>query len=79
LALIRDEPPRPDAIASARDAIARALVQLESLPPKERVAFAMFRIDQVPIEEIARTMGHTKGYVSKLISRAEARLREVLA
>jgi RNA polymerase sigma-70 factor (ECF subfamily) len=78
IALIGGEPSRPDAIVGARDAIVRALAHLDSLPPKERVAFAMFRIDQRPIEEIARTMGHTKGYVSKLISRADARLREVL-
>lgn len=77
-ALFGPEPPRPDAIAIAKSEIDRALTALATLPPKERVAFAMHRLDDRTVVEIAETMGHTKGYVSKLIARAEAQLTEVL-
>jgi RNA polymerase sigma-70 factor (ECF subfamily) len=70
------EPPRPDAIVSARTELDRALARLSELPPKERIAFAMYRLDGLTIPEIGRALGHTKGYVSKLIARAEARLLE---
>ena len=72
------EPSQPDAIVAARGEVDRALAALAKLPPKERVAFAMYRLDERPVLEIARTIGHSKGYVSKLITRAEARLAKVL-
>jgi RNA polymerase sigma-70 factor (ECF subfamily) len=76
-ALVFPEPTRPDAIAFAKEDIERALACIASLPPKERIAFSMFRIDQRPLREIADILGHTEGYVSKLVSRAEKRLLEV--
>lgn len=72
-------PPRPDAIVATRCEADRALALLSSLPPKERVAFSMYHLDERSVEEIGQTLGHTKGYVSKLIQRAETRLREALA
>jgi RNA polymerase sigma-70 factor (ECF subfamily) len=47
---------------------------LQALPPKEQVAFCMLHIDAVPQTEIARILGYSRGYVSKLITRATARL-----
>jgi len=59
----------------ARDALTRTLAAVERLPPKERVAFGMKFLDGKSQNEIADTMGHSKGYVSKLLSRATERLR----
>jgi RNA polymerase sigma-70 factor, ECF subfamily len=68
---VTGEGPRPDAIASARidlDAVAHAF---DRLSPKEQIAFSMYHLDGKDQLEIARVMGHSKGYVSKLLARAE--------
>jgi len=52
--LLLPQPAQPDAIAFAKDEIGHALECLAALPPKERIAFAMYRIDQRPIREIRR-------------------------
>jgi RNA polymerase sigma-70 factor (ECF subfamily) len=70
--------PESDAITAARTDLARAFRALEQLPPKERVAFAMHRLDGATMEQIGAVLGHKKSYVCRLIARAEARLREVL-
>jgi RNA polymerase sigma-70 factor (ECF subfamily) len=70
------EPRVPDAIAIARDDLRRAFDALEALPIKERVAFSMYHLDERDQEEIGRVLGHSKGYVCKLIQRAEQRLRD---
>jgi RNA polymerase sigma-70 factor, ECF subfamily len=49
---------------------------LERLPPKERVAVSMHYIDHKTQQEIAELLGHSKGYVNKLLKRAVRRLRE---
>lgn len=72
------EAPESDAITAARADLARAFGALEQLPPKERVAFAMHRLDGATMEEIGEVLGHKKSYVCRLIARAEDRLREVL-
>jgi RNA polymerase sigma-70 factor, ECF subfamily len=65
-----------DALAGARDELRRAFRALDALPAKERVAFAMHTIDGLTLEEIGAVLGHTKGYVSKLVTRAQARLTQ---
>ncbi|MFO0728699.1 MAG: sigma-70 family RNA polymerase sigma factor [Myxococcota bacterium] len=70
--------PSTEAIVEAQQALAATLQTLETLPPKERVAFAMHRLDGMTMDEIGAVMGHKKSYVCRLIARAEARLREVL-
>jgi RNA polymerase sigma-70 factor (ECF subfamily) len=70
------EPARPDAIAFARDDLKRAFDSLQTLPPKERVAFSMYYLDGRPQHEIGEVMGHGKSYVCKLLQRAVERLRE---
>jgi len=42
---------------------------------KERVCFYMYHVDNLTMEAIAQALGHTKGYVSKLLSRVEQRMR----
>ncbi|WP_437871488.1 RNA polymerase sigma factor [Sorangium sp. So ce363] len=70
--------PRPmlEEVAIARDDLRRAFKALGTLPPKEQVAFSMFYLDGKEQEEIGSVLGHSKGYVCKLIQRAVARLRE---
>jgi RNA polymerase sigma-70 factor (ECF subfamily) len=72
----KPEPRLPDALTIARDDLRRAMAALDALPLKERVAFSMYYLDEQEQEEIGRVLGHSKGYVCKLIQRAVARLRE---
>src|SRR5262249_50464911 len=72
----RPEPRPPDALAIAHDDLRRAMAALEALPLKERLAFSMYYLDEKEQEEIGRILGHSKGYICKLIQRAVARLRE---
>lgn len=65
-----------DEVTIARDDLRRALEALGTLPPKEQVAFSMFYLDGKEQEEIGKILGHSKGYVCKLIQRAVARLRD---
>ncbi len=76
--LIRESaspPPEPLARILAKSELAAALQTLEELPPKCRVAFVMFHLDELPQKEIAEVLGLSKGYVSKLIDRAERTIR----
>jgi len=60
----------------ARAQLNRASDALAGLPAKERVAFCMLHLDGKSQREIAEVLGHSKGYVSKLLKRAHDRLRE---
>ena len=73
----RKEAPAQDLerLTSVRQELRRAWQTLQELPPKERVAFSMHYIDGKKQTEIAEVLGHSKGYVSKLIKRAEDRVR----
>lgn len=66
----------PERCAAAREGLGQAWAVLETLPPKERVAFCMYYLDGRQQTEIAAMFGHSKGYVCKLIKRAEARVRD---
>jgi RNA polymerase sigma-70 factor (ECF subfamily) len=68
-------PSPPESLAIARDDLRRVLDALGALDPKERVAFAMYYLDGKEQEEIGQVLGHTKGYVCKLIQRAVSRVR----
>jgi RNA polymerase sigma-70 factor (ECF subfamily) len=70
------EPDDPEEITSVREELRQAWTLLQELPPKERVAFSMHYIDGKKQTEIADMLGHSKGYVCKLIKKAEARVRE---
>ncbi|MEM7678056.1 MAG: sigma-70 family RNA polymerase sigma factor [Myxococcota bacterium] len=65
--------PEPEVLARAD--VARVLAVVRMLPPKERVVFSMRFLDDKSQDEIARVLGHSKGYVSKLVHRAVARIR----
>lgn len=70
------EPPRPDTLVMAREDLRRAIEALSALPPKEQVAFSMYYLDGKEQEEIGQIMGHSKGYVCKLIQRAVEKLEK---
>lgn len=64
-----------DARLAARETLARVFETMAELPPKERVAFTMLHVDGLAQNDIARALGYSKGYVSKLIQRATSRIR----
>ncbi len=53
----------------------QAQTALDSLPPKERAAMVMLHLDGMSQIAIAEVLGHSEGYVSKLIARATRTLR----
>lgn len=69
------EPVLPDVVTFAREDLQRAFAALETLPPKERIAFSMYYLDGRPQSEIGEVLGHGKSYVSKLLHRATEQLR----
>jgi RNA polymerase sigma-70 factor (ECF subfamily) len=69
----------PEADVVAKDEIEKTLAAVRSLPPKERLAFSMLHLDGKSQNEIALSMGHTKGYVSKVLKRATERVRMLAA
>jgi RNA polymerase sigma factor (sigma-70 family) len=60
----------------ARDELVRALEILGRLPPRERVIINMKLVDGLSQFQIAAALGLSQGYVSKLLTRATARLRD---
>lgn len=62
----------------ARQDLERARVALGQLPARERVVLGMVHLDGKSQREVAEILGLSKGYVSKLLARATARLEEEL-
>lgn len=67
------QPEVPSADVKARlDAAQReALAALSALPPRERIAFCMVRIDERPLAEVAAVLGCSVSFACKLAQRAE--------
>lgn len=69
------EPATPEDLG-LRDEQARVVVDvLREASPKERACFFLYHIDHVGMSEIGELIGHSKGYVSKLVARVEARIQ----
>lgn len=67
-----EQTPRDD------EALLRQLnASFDTLPPKERAAMVLKYCEGLRQTEIARTLGCSEGYVSKLLARAVTRLREL--
>lgn len=66
--------PTPESEVVAADELERVARVVRRLPAKERVAFYMRHVDGKAQVEIAQVMGHSKGYVSKLLRSARSRL-----
>jgi len=65
----------PERDAGTRDELEKVLGTIASLPPKERVVLTMLHLDGRSQIEIAQVLGHSKGYISKLVERGRARVR----
>ena len=65
-----------DERSSTRVAAHAALGMLSKLPDRERVVLCMNVLDGLSGREIARTLSLSEGYVSKLLDRARARVRQ---
>lgn len=65
----------PEAQTTERRDLARVDAVLATLPPKQRIAFCMYRIDGKEQQEIGEILGFSKSYVCKLVKRAEAKIR----
>jgi RNA polymerase sigma-70 factor (ECF subfamily) len=74
----RSEPvtPASDLLFERQETLAAFCATLEALPDRERVVIAMKLFDGQSQQEIAEILSYSKGYVSKLVSRACARLRQ---
>jgi RNA polymerase sigma-70 factor (ECF subfamily) len=71
-----DAAPAPDCIQEHSETMAAAMKALEELPPRERVVASMKFIDGKSQQEIAEALSMSKGYVSKLVTRALSRLQQ---
>lgn len=75
----RTEPPEPSVEPSAepdlgsREALRRVYAALEQLPAEERVAFALRRMDEMPLEEVASACDVSLATVKRRLARAEQR------
>lgn len=65
----------PEALTGAREELVAIYEAVYNLPPKQRVALLLHRVDGLTLEQVGQEMGHSKGYISKLIQRAEAKLK----
>ena len=68
-------PDDPEAQTTERRDLRRVDQMLAALPPKQRIAFCMYRLDGKEQQEIGDILGFSKSYVCKLIKRAEASIR----
>jgi RNA polymerase sigma factor (sigma-70 family) len=70
-------PPGPDprTTVEQRDEAMEAMATLGTLPAAERVALCLKVFDGLAQRDIAATLGFSEGYVSKLLSRALAKIR----
>ena len=72
-------PNTPEELGIHRQALAHLFCELDRLPAKQRMCFWMYHVDGKSVSEIGEILGHSKGYVSKLLDRAQravARTRE---
>jgi hypothetical protein len=67
----------PEAAVEQADAVSLALlVVLDTLPPRERMAFVLHDMFGVPFEEIGRIVGQSAATATQLASRARRKVRQ---
>lgn len=64
-----------DARVESSETAKEAQALLDTLPAKERVVLAMKVLDGMAQRDIAKALGMSEGYVSKLLTRAWERIR----
>ena len=72
------EEPSVESRVFAREQLERTRLALARVPARERVVLAMVHLDGKSQREVGEILGLSKGYVSKLLARATARLEEEL-
>ena len=73
-----DPHPSPERVLLAREQAATVWQIADERSPQQRAIFALRFVDEMPLEEIARTMGLRTGTVKAHLSRAVTKLREKL-
>jgi RNA polymerase sigma-70 factor, ECF subfamily len=73
-----DPQPSAERVLLAREQAAAVWQIADELSPQQRAIFALRFVDEMPLEEIARTMGLRVGTVKAHLSRAVTKLRERL-
>ncbi|TPV97089.1 MAG: sigma-70 family RNA polymerase sigma factor [Myxococcales bacterium FL481] len=78
--LLRPMPPvfEPEADLDVSEQLRRVWEALDELPPKQRAVFSLRHLEGESQTSIARILGHSDGYVSKLLRRAELRIRQAI-
>jgi RNA polymerase sigma factor (sigma-70 family) len=66
----------PERILIGKEAYDVMMDALRDLPPRSALAFMLFRVDQLPQEDIARRMGISVRAVQALVQRAANRIYE---
>lgn len=66
----------PELELATRRELRRVWSTVESLDPRERMVLCMHHLDGKRQNEIAEILGLSRGYVCKLLQRAQARVRE---
>lgn len=66
----------PERILIGKEAYDAMMEALRDLPPRSALAFMLFRVDQLPQEDIARRMGISVRAVQALVQRAASRIFE---
>lgn len=73
-----DPTEQPDAIALRHELGAALTASLEALPPEQRIVVVLSDIEGLAYDEIAQVTGMNLGTVKSRLSRARARLRDIL-
>jgi RNA polymerase sigma-70 factor, ECF subfamily len=76
---LQERAPQPNTaeeLGIHKQRLARLFAQLERLPPKMQICFWMYHVDEKDQVEIGEILGHSKGYISKLLKRAKQALEE---
>ncbi len=76
--MLTDPPPadEPEARLDVSDELRRVWLALDGLPAKQRAVFCLHHLDGQSQTAIAKLLGLSDGYVSKLMRRAEAHVRD---
>jgi RNA polymerase sigma-70 factor (ECF subfamily) len=75
---VADEPPADEALAS-RQRLAAVVALLEALPPAQRAAFRMYKLEGSSQAEVAAALGCSVSSVEKYVRAAMKQLVEKLA
>lgn len=68
----------PERILVARQEYARAVMAMDTLPPRARAAFQLHRFEELSYAAIAERMGITRESVKELLHRASVRMGEAM-